>query len=106
MGIQAAPFFQEIIRWDRAIPQYHVGHLDGVAWLEKRTQEHPGLFLGGNAYHGVSLNDCTEQGMVLARKVAAFIQSKTGEAGSVSDRRKRRVDDFRTLRSLTLPARQ
>ena len=74
MGISAAPFFQEIIRWDRAIPQYHVGHLARLAWLEERVRRHPGLFLAGNAYHGVSLNDCTEQGIVLARKVKAYLR--------------------------------
>jgi oxygen-dependent protoporphyrinogen oxidase len=74
MGISAAPFFQEIIRWDRAIPQYHVGHLDRLMWLEERTRLHPGLFLAGNAYHGVSLNDCTEQGLLLARKLHSYLQ--------------------------------
>lgn len=72
MGIIAAPFFQEIIRWDRAIPQYHVGHLDRLAWLDERVGHHPGLFLAGNAYHGVSLNDCTEQGSILAGKVNSY----------------------------------
>ena len=28
----------KIIRWDRAIPQYHVGHLDRVAWIEERLR--------------------------------------------------------------------
>ena len=31
MGIQAQPIFHHITRWDRAIPQYHVGHLERVA---------------------------------------------------------------------------
>ncbi|MCI0682135.1 MAG: protoporphyrinogen oxidase [Gemmataceae bacterium] len=70
MYITAAPIFVKIVRWDRAIPQYHVGHLDRVAWIEKRLQRHPRLFLGGNAYHGVALNDCTEQGCVVAARIA------------------------------------
>jgi oxygen-dependent protoporphyrinogen oxidase len=74
MGITSPPFFQEIIRWDRAIPQYHVGHLARLAWLDERMRQHPGLFLGGNAYRGVSLNDCTEQGSVLAAKVNAYLR--------------------------------
>ncbi len=69
MQITAAPAFHKIIRWDKAIPQYHLGHLDRVARIEEILPRHPGLSLGGNAYHGVSLNDCTEQGEVLAERV-------------------------------------
>lgn len=71
MNITAAPIYTKIIRWDRAIPQYHVGHLDRVAWIEQKLQSHRGLFLGGNAYHGVALNDCTEQGLLLAERIAS-----------------------------------
>jgi oxygen-dependent protoporphyrinogen oxidase len=73
MGIAAAPIFHQIIRWDRAIPQYQLGHLDRVAWIEARAAQYPGLFLGGNAYHGVALNDCTEQAGRLAEKIGAFL---------------------------------
>jgi oxygen-dependent protoporphyrinogen oxidase len=73
MGIMAPPRFHRIIRWDRAIPQYHLGHLDRVAWMEQRLAAHPGLFLGGNAYHGVALNDCTEQAERLAGRVASYL---------------------------------
>ncbi len=69
MNISADPMFHKIIRWDKAIPQYHLGHLDRVTWIEARLARHPGLYLGGNAYHGVSLNDCTEQGSILAERL-------------------------------------
>jgi oxygen-dependent protoporphyrinogen oxidase len=69
-GITAAPVFHRIVRWDRAIPQYLVGHLERVAWIEARAAKHPGLFLTGNAYRGVALNDCTEQGLILAERVS------------------------------------
>jgi oxygen-dependent protoporphyrinogen oxidase len=75
MGITAEPVFHRIIRWDRAIPQYHLGHAERVAWIEKRAALHPGLFLTGNAYHGVSLNDCTEQAEVFAGQVARYLAS-------------------------------
>ena len=73
MGITAAPIFQDIIRWQKAIPQYHVGHLSRLAWLERHRQRHPGLFLTGNAYNGVSINDCIEQGTILAAKVEGYL---------------------------------
>ncbi|MCI0377530.1 MAG: protoporphyrinogen oxidase [Gemmataceae bacterium] len=70
MGIAAAPIYHRIIRWPRAIPQYHVGHLARLRRIERHLEEQPGLYLGGNAYRGVALNDCTEQGMLLARRIA------------------------------------
>jgi oxygen-dependent protoporphyrinogen oxidase len=69
LGITAPPVFVHITRWQRAIPQYHLGHLERVAWIEERLGRYPGLFLGGNAYRGVALNDCTEQAEVLAGRI-------------------------------------
>jgi oxygen-dependent protoporphyrinogen oxidase len=73
LGITAAPTFQKIVRWDRAIPQYHVGHLERLAHIERRLASQGGLFLGGNAYRGVALNDCTAQGSVLADLVTGYL---------------------------------
>lgn len=75
MGIRAEPIFHQIVRWDRAIPQYHLGHLERVAWADARAERHPGLFLAGNAYKGVALNDCTEQGELLAARLKNFLAS-------------------------------
>jgi oxygen-dependent protoporphyrinogen oxidase len=73
LGIAAPPAFVHVVRWQRAIPQYHLGHLERVAWIEERANRYPGLFLGGNAFHGVALNDCTEQAETLAVRVAASL---------------------------------
>lgn len=75
MQINAEPIFHKIIRWDRAIPQYHLGHLDRVARIDRRVARHPGLWLGGNAYRGVALNDCTEQGKIIAEKMVAHLRT-------------------------------
>jgi oxygen-dependent protoporphyrinogen oxidase len=71
-GVAANPVFVEIVRWDKAIPQYLLGHPERVAAIEARAAKYPGLFVGGSAYHGVALNDCTEQGGLLAARVAAW----------------------------------
>ena len=75
LGIRAAPVFHHIIRWNRAIPQYQLGHLDRVTWVEERIKRHAGLSLGGNAYRGVALNDCTEQAGFLAKNVLDFVSA-------------------------------
>jgi oxygen-dependent protoporphyrinogen oxidase len=71
-GVTAEPVFRQIVRWDRAIPQYTLGHPERVAAIEARTARHPGLVLAGNAYHGVALNDCTERAGALARQVVGW----------------------------------
>jgi oxygen-dependent protoporphyrinogen oxidase len=76
MGIRAAPCFTRIVRWDRAIPQYHLGHLEHVAGIEARAARHPGLFLTGNAYHGVALNDCTERAETTASLVREYLAGR------------------------------
>ncbi len=73
MGIEAEPVFHHIVRWERAIPQYHLGHLERVAGIEERITRYPGLFLGGNAYHGVAVNDCTEQAVILAAQLRHYL---------------------------------
>ncbi len=69
MGVEAQPAFVHIVRWPRAIPQYTLGHFERVAAIESRLANHSGLFLGGNLYHGVAMNDCTEQAEVLAERI-------------------------------------
>ena len=73
MGVAAAPIFHQVVRWEKAIPQYHLGHLERVTWIEERAARHPGLFLGGNAYRGVALNDCVEQAAIAAERMAGFV---------------------------------
>jgi oxygen-dependent protoporphyrinogen oxidase len=75
LGVRVAPVFHEIVRWPRAIPQYHLGHLERVAWIEERLGRHPGLFLGGNAFRGVAINDCVEQAGLLAGRVVKWLAS-------------------------------
>ncbi len=53
----------------RAIPQYVIGHRARVAKLEALAAKFDGLFLGGNAYHGIAVNDCTEQAELLVPRV-------------------------------------
>jgi oxygen-dependent protoporphyrinogen oxidase len=70
-GVTAAPVFHQVVRWRPAIPQYFVGHGERVAAIEARAARFPGLFLAGNAYHGVSLNDCVADAGATARRVVA-----------------------------------
>jgi len=58
LGLKAEPDFIRIFRHKRAIPQYLVGHAARLGAIDEKLQQHPGLVLTGNAFRGVSLNDC------------------------------------------------
>ena len=58
LGLKAEPDFIRIFRHTRAIPQYLVGHAARLKTIDEKLQKHPGLVLTGNAFKGVSLNDC------------------------------------------------
>jgi oxygen-dependent protoporphyrinogen oxidase len=81
MRITAPPVFHHIVRWDRAIPQYLLGHLERVARIEKLSAGHQGLFLAGNAYRGVAMNDCTEQAEILAGRITDCLEKIAGTRG-------------------------
>jgi len=66
LGIEAAPMFSELHRWERSMPQYHVGHLELVAKINERVASLPGLTIAGNAYSGPGLPDCIRSGETAA----------------------------------------
>jgi len=58
LGLNTAPDFIRIFRHEKAIPQYVVGHAARLKIIEDKLLCYPGLILTGNAFKGVSLNDC------------------------------------------------
>jgi oxygen-dependent protoporphyrinogen oxidase len=78
--VEAAPVFRQIIRWPRAIPQYHVGHARRVELIDDRATRWPGLFLGGNAYRGVAMNDCVEQSSQLAERLIERLNARADQS--------------------------
>lgn len=73
LGITGEPAAQHVSRWERAIPQYNIGHeaiLSAVRDLASRT---PGLFLAGNYFAGPSMGACVEHANAVAGEVARFL---------------------------------
>lgn len=69
LHIKGAPEFIKIFRWEKAIPQYELGHEEKLRKIEQRISKFSGLYLTGNAYRGVSVNDCIENSMKLAERI-------------------------------------
>ncbi|CAN5834641.1 protoporphyrinogen oxidase [soil metagenome] len=72
MGITAEPEFVTQAKWPQGIPQYLLGHHEKVAAAENALGEYPGLYLTGNAYRGVGVNDCVRDARALAARLAAL----------------------------------
>jgi oxygen-dependent protoporphyrinogen oxidase len=73
LGLSAGPSFVHMVRHERALPQYTLGHMDRVAVLEEGERRHPGLFFHGNAYHNAGVPELVSRSAKLAERVAAFI---------------------------------
>ena len=68
MGVDTSPDFVRIYRHAKSIPQYVVGHAQRQASITRLLQKYPGLILTGNAYNGVSLNDCVANAYRVAQQ--------------------------------------
>lgn len=69
-GVRAEPLFSEVFRWPLSMAQYTVGHAVRIAELESRMTSLPGLYLAGNAYHGIGVPDCVRMGRQAAERIA------------------------------------
>ena len=69
LGVRGEPEMSLVVRYPRAMPQYHVGHLDRVARIEALTARHSGLALAGNAYRCVCIPDAIHSGEAAAMLV-------------------------------------
>ena len=55
------PYFIEIKRWQRSMPQYDAGHLERVQIMESELQKYPEIILAGAAYRGIGIPDCIKE---------------------------------------------
>ena len=76
MDIRSTPVLCRVDRFDRAMPQYHVGHLDRVATIQSLAAEIPGLHLAGAAYGGVGIPDCVSSGERAAAAAWRYIADR------------------------------
>ncbi|MCL4467858.1 MAG: protoporphyrinogen oxidase, partial [Deltaproteobacteria bacterium] len=69
MGVTAEPLFVRIYRWDRAMPQYTIGHGSRIKTIEQLTAGLGNIQLCGSAYHGIGISDCINSGNTAAQSV-------------------------------------
>jgi oxygen-dependent protoporphyrinogen oxidase len=69
MSLEAEPVFHNLARWPDSMAQYTVGHQQRVARIEEVAGRIPGLYLAGNAYHGIGIPDCVRMGQEAATAI-------------------------------------
>ena len=69
IGLRGDPLFTRVYRWPLSMAQYPVGHQDLVSAIELRLRHNEGLYLAGNAYHGIGIPDCIKMGRQVAQSL-------------------------------------
>ena len=77
IGINEKPGYLKIFKWSRGIPQFTVGHPERMKKLDAILESYPGLYFSGNAYKGVSLNDCIVRSDTCVNELAGMLRLQT-----------------------------
>lgn len=75
LGVRGAPVFQRIKRWNRAIPQYEVGHHYYVQRMESLESEQRGLFFAGNFHDSIGLPALLEASLAHGQRISSYLKN-------------------------------
>ncbi|MBF0320323.1 MAG: protoporphyrinogen oxidase [Nitrospirae bacterium] len=67
--VNGTPEMVKIYRHERAIPQYNKGHAALVDSIGQSLKAHDRLYLHGNSYAGIGVNDCIETSYALSGSI-------------------------------------
>ena len=73
LNISEAPVFSSANVYQRAIPQYTLGHTNRLAALAALKTKYPGLWLAGNYFRGPAIGTCVEQALAAAGEISKDI---------------------------------
>jgi oxygen-dependent protoporphyrinogen oxidase len=75
VNIKAKPIFTKIYRWEKAMPQYVIGHIERIKKIEELSAKHSGLYLTGSAYKGIGISDCITTSHKVAEEAVKFLKA-------------------------------
>lgn len=78
-GLPPITIDERVTRWNKALPQYHVGHVELVGRARDSLVDAPGVALAGAAYDGVGIASCVASGRQAARKVLRDLEESVME---------------------------
>jgi protoporphyrinogen/coproporphyrinogen III oxidase len=73
LGIRGTPIRTKVWSYQRAIPQYNIGHGQLVETIRAAETQNPGIFFAGNYLDGPSLGNCIDSAFKTAEAVRGFV---------------------------------
>lgn len=69
LKIKGEPSLKRLQRWDKGIPQYEIGHQELLNEINSFESLNSGFHIQGNFRGGISVSDCIQKSVELARKL-------------------------------------
>ena len=69
LAIRRLPVFSNVECYQRAIPQYNLGHAERIAALLTLRERHSNLWMAGNYLRGPAMGACVEQALHVAAEI-------------------------------------
>jgi len=73
MDIRVQPDFVKVYKHEKGIPQYSLGHEKRLETISEIISRFKGLYLTGNAYRGIGVNDSIDNSYKLAERIVKKI---------------------------------
>ncbi len=74
MNIEGDPAFRAVMKWDKAIPQYNIGHLAIIDAVRHVESLHKGFYICSNYREGISVSDCIANGKKTAEAILTGVK--------------------------------
>jgi oxygen-dependent protoporphyrinogen oxidase len=75
LNIRENPVLRHVHIYERAIPQYNLGHGEILAKLKEACDATPGLYLAGNYLEGPAMGACVERAFRVADAVEKYLNA-------------------------------
>ena len=75
LAISGQPVMQQVTLYNRAIPQYTLGHTERLQTIGQAMKQMPGLWLTGNYWRGPAVGSCIEHALEVAEQVRISYKS-------------------------------
>lgn len=76
LGVRNRESMSLVTRYNKAMPQYHIGHQQRIQTIEQQVAATDGLYLAGSAYHGVGIPDCIRSGREAAEAIVRSVSDR------------------------------
>lgn len=84
LKIDGSPVIRHVTTHWKSMPQYHVGHCQRVAAIERRMEKYPTLALTGSSLHGVGVPNCIASGRRAAERLLAHFEDRKKLGGATT----------------------